>query len=140
MNIPCSEAVGSMRSLYPTEITEGRIIFQQLFISGHALYCTIFHVDHLIIARKQSGIQGMGDGDHSQVLLRQQRIFNLYGSFGIQSRSSFVQNDDFGIPDEGSGQGDSLTLAAGKAIAVFADLAVQAIFQLGQKLTDTAGR
>ena len=56
----------------------------------------------------------------------------LNGSFvlHIQAGGGLVQQDDGRILQEGAGDGDALTLAAGKSAAVLADVGVSLVRQL----------
>lgn len=76
-------------------------------------------VDHV---RLLDGAQPVGDGDGGAALRGrvQGRLDHLF-RLRVQRRRRFVEEEDFGVAQEGSGDGDALLLAAGEEAAFGAD-------------------
>src|SRR5262249_40263858 len=61
---------------------------------------------------------------------RLEAVLNQRLAFAIETRGRFVQNQDAGIRQDGSSDGDSLTLAAGKPHATLPNDRVVPLFEL----------
>lgn len=56
----------------------------------------------------------------------QRGLYDALGC-GIECRGSFVEEEDFGVAEEGAGDGDALALAAGEEGAFCADEGVEGV-------------
>ncbi len=68
------------------------------------------------------GAEAVGD-DEGGAALHQvaQGILDQMFALGVQRTGGFVEDQDFGIGEDGAGDGDALLLAAGEFVAAFAD-------------------
>jgi hypothetical protein len=76
------------------------------------------------------GGEAVGDADDGAVFGEVVDGFLDFGfGLGIERGGGFVEDEDGGVADEGAGDGDALALAAGEALAAFAERGVVALRQ-----------
>jgi len=80
--------------------------------------------------RADNGGQTMGDDDHRAFLdQRRDGLMNGQLAFGIQRSGRFVEDHDRGVFENGAGDADALTFAAGQPPADVADAGLSAVGQ-----------
>ena len=88
------------------------ILSEELFMGSHFFNMSLTQYNNLI--RILDGAETMSNNERRTAFHQSfQRFLHDFFTFRIKSRCSFVQNQDFRIFQNSSGNGNSLTLTAG---------------------------
>src|SRR4051812_17084126 len=68
-----------------------------------------------------------------------QRLLDLFFGLGVYRAGGFIQYQDARVVENGAGDGDSLTLAAGEGLATFADHGVVAVGEADDEVVGVGG-
>src|SRR5574343_372058 len=84
--------------------------------------------------------EAVGDGDRRAALDEVvERLLDLFFGLGVDRRGRFVEYQDARIDEQRAGDRDALALAAGQALAAFADQRVVAVRQAQDELVGVGG-
>src|SRR5581483_10593160 len=110
---------------------------REKFLMGSALYYVAgFDYQELIGPAKGGEAVGDDEGRTASHQMCKTLLDHSLG-FGIEARSGFVENEDSGIGENGTGNRKALALAAGELDATLSDDGVVAIFENFRELVHT---
>ena len=104
-------------------------------LCGQVLFCHYAVLQHHDLIRAGNGAHPMSNDENSFVPDEAgKRFLNRRFIFNVQTGSCLVQQNDWRVFQEGTGDGNALPLAAGKLAVVLADVGVPTAGQFFGKL------
>ena len=114
------------------------VLLHQFLMRSAFDHLAFFH--HHETAGVAQGVRPVRDGKGGSVLDQARDGFlNLFFGFRVHAGRRFVQNEDFGVVQDGAGDRDALPFASRKPLPALADIGIVAVRELQNELVAVGG-